>query len=111
MEIRMTFRKKKYVTHGLTEQPFPIIVGSFDNITACYVAVNDICYKVENPLKAIDITFKIITTLDDARYPPEAANVWDFISAGIYDISTKNQNISVVELLADIRRTSSSDDF
>jgi len=46
-------------------QPFIIIVGpSVREIESYYVVVDDVLYKLDNILKAIDICFKIFMVLD-----------------------------------------------
>lgn len=90
--------------YGYTEQPLPIIVGSYNAIEACYVNINDTFYKVENVLKAVDITFKIYHVLN-VQYPPEAAIVWTFIERGIYEIMTNTTEnyVSVSTLISDLQ--------
>lgn len=82
----MARRQEKYEQYGLTAQPVPIWVGSFQNIDASYVNINDQIYKVESPVKAIDVCFKLYFALE-AKYPPEATLPWLLIQKGIYNIS------------------------
>jgi hypothetical protein len=63
-------------------QPYVVIVGnqelnSNDSI-GYYTVINDIYYKLETPIKALDICFKSFHTLN-LHYPQEAEQIWWFI--------------------------------
>jgi len=80
-------------------QPFIIIVGpSVREIESYYVVVDDVLYKLDNILKAIDICFKIFMVLD-AQYPIECEQVWLFFQLYIYKQPTENDKVikSVIE--------------
>lgn len=76
-----------YEPYGLKLMPQAVVVGeSVDNITSCYVRVNGVNYVVDNPLKAVDITFKIIHALD-SEYPKEIRREWFFLERCIYKMN------------------------
>lgn len=85
----------------LTAQPIPITVG-LDDITA-YVSINEILYKVETPLKAVDLCFKVFHAIN-ANYPYEVEACWMFIQKFFFDIKTKfdKNYTSVNALISDI---------
>lgn len=93
-------RKKKLSAFGLTLQPIPIIVGSsLDEITNCYVLVDDHMYEVPTPLKAVDLCFKTIHS-QHLLYSAEAEQVWMLIQIGIYNIHTQwDKNYTSVNTL------------
>ncbi|XP_030755825.1 uncharacterized protein LOC115882120 isoform X1 [Sitophilus oryzae] len=104
VEITLEQRKDKYQAFGLTAQPVPIWVGELKNIVASYVSVNDAVYKVESPLKAIDVTFKLYFALG-AQYPPEAKLAWLLLQKGIYNIHENEKSyISLTTILSDIKK-------
>lgn len=99
-------RQEKLKRHKLTCQPIPIIVGpTLHQISASYVSINDTLYKVETPLKAVDITFKILHVLD-AKYSADAEIVWTFIQKYIYELETVYDKsfVSVSSLIGDLSR-------
>ncbi|KAK3912992.1 Acetyl-coenzyme A carboxylase carboxyl transferase subunit beta, chloroplastic, partial [Frankliniella fusca] len=74
---------------GKPLQPFPVIVGPTENdITECFVVVNDIKYSVDNPLLAFDCAFKIYQVLN-CNYPVQASYSWLFVQQALYKLSTK----------------------
>lgn len=93
-------RKKKLLGFGLTLQPTPILVGStLDEITNCYVLVDDHMYEVPTPLKAVDLCFKIIHS-QHLLYSREAEQVWMLIQIGLYGINTEwDKNFTAVNTL------------
>jgi len=91
---------EKAFSSGLTVQPYIVIV---DN-TISYTVVNDLLFKLETPIKALDICFKAFHTLN-LEYPKEAEQVWHFNSEyffGITDI--KHKFIGVKSLVNDLSK-------
>lgn len=87
-----------------TLQPFIVIVGqNLRNIDSYYVVVDDVLYKLDNILSAIDTCFKIFMVLD-ARYPTESEQVWLFLQQYIYKQETQYDKIikSVIEFREEI---------
>ena len=97
------YKEKLRVEH-LTCQPLPVFVGNLLGIEAAYVLVNDVLYKADSSLKAIDLCFKISVALDCA-YSKRALSLWIFIQKAVYDIhfDTDHCNRSVNALLGDVR--------
>ncbi|KAL0114848.1 hypothetical protein PUN28_006123 [Cardiocondyla obscurior] len=94
-------RKEKYVKYGLNQGVQSIIVGDdLDNIKHSFVAINDVLYEVETPLKAIDIAFKVTQALD-TKYPAECSREWLFLQLAVYEIKTSyDKDISDAKVLA-----------
>lgn len=89
MHSEIKERREKLSNFKLTLQPQAIIIGpSETDITNSLVIVDTIQYKVESPLKAIDIAFKCIHALH-AEYPKESEQVFLFLQKVIYNINTK----------------------
>ena len=81
--------KDKYEPFNLQLTPRAIIVGQDkDSIVKSYVRVNAVLFEVESPLRALDITFKIIHALD-AQYPKESEREWLFLEKAVYKINLK----------------------
>lgn len=71
-----------------TLQPLAAVVGlTPQNITESYVAIDDILYKLDSPLRAVDLCFKCIHALH-AQYPVQSERPWLVLQQIIYDIST-----------------------
>lgn len=104
MEIKLAHRRSKYELYGFTAQPIPIVLGSIDQIDACYVNVNTVFYKVDSISKAVDLTFKVYHVLE-AQYPPEAKLVWLFIQQGIFEIFTEHDDkfVCVSTMISDLK--------
>lgn len=94
-------RREKYIKYGLNQGVQAIIVGDdLDHIKHSYVAINDILYEVETPLKAIDIAFKAIHALD-SKYPTECIREWLFLQRAVYEIKTSyDKNTNDTKVLA-----------
>lgn len=104
MEPALKQRKEKYEKLKITLQPLPIIIGrDLDNIEASYVNVNNVLYNIDNPLKAVDICFKIYHVLN-ASYPVECEHVWLFLQKLVYAINTPYDKnfVSVNSFISDI---------
>ncbi|XP_071573443.1 uncharacterized protein [Temnothorax nylanderi] len=71
-----------------TLQPLAAVVGlTPQNITESYVAIDDILYKLDSPLRAVDVCFKCIHALH-AQYPVQSERPWLVLQQIIYDIYT-----------------------
>ncbi|XP_077275891.1 uncharacterized protein LOC143904818 [Temnothorax americanus] len=57
------------------------------NITESYVAIDDILYKLDSLLRAVDVCFKCIYALH-AQYPVQSERPWLVLQQIIYDIYT-----------------------
>lgn len=90
---------EKSLRFGLTLQPYVVIINS----TEIFTVVNNIYYKLETPLKALDICFKIFFALN-VHYPAESEQVWFFIQKYFYEINLKSDKsiLSVQTLMNDL---------
>jgi len=68
--------------------------------------VNDILYKVDTPLRAIDLCFKIFHVMN-ASYPPEAETAWTFIEQIVYKFPKTKTYVSVNSLMSDVVKLTS----
>jgi hypothetical protein len=92
-------RKKRALKYGLTVQPFVVIVGQLTNITARYVYINGIRYKIENVLHAIDICFKSFFVFD-IEYPMESRQLWTLLQQSIYKLQVPKTQASLSQVAA-----------
>jgi len=89
-----------------TVQPYIIAVGlHFTAIEAFYIVIDDVMYKMENALKAVDILYKIFQILN-VKYPPACEQVWLFIQTYVYGRTTKwdKNDKSVMNLIDQLKR-------
>jgi len=66
--------------------------------------VNDILYKVDTPLRAIDVCFKIFRVMN-ASYSPEAETA--FIEQVVYKFQKTQTYVSVNSLMSDVMKLTS----
>lgn len=81
-------KRREAVDNRRTLQPFMIIVGSIRDISAIYVIVELIKYKVNSILEAVDLTFKIFFVAH-CEYPMESCHIWLFIQRAFQRFSTE----------------------
>lgn len=81
-------------------QPLLIVVGqTLTNITATYIQIDSVRYKLRTPVAALDACQKAYHALD-AEYPQECKAVWYFIQHYFYNLYLKeDENISQVASL------------
>lgn len=94
LEPAIEARRKFISTYGkgATVQPYVAIVGeSHTSISASYVCINNIVYKLDSLLKAVDICFKSFYALD-LEYPAESEQVWLTIQKILYSITLPNKD-------------------
>ncbi|XP_030750822.1 uncharacterized protein LOC115879167 isoform X2 [Sitophilus oryzae] len=100
-------KRKKLVKYGLPLLPFVIIEGaSYTDINQIYVSYDSIMYRVVSVLKAVDICFQLMHTLN-LKYPYECEHVWMFIQLGIYNLKTVYDKIP--NILDIVNKIKSSD--
>ena len=80
--------KDKYEPYNLALGAQAIVVGpDLDTISNSFVRINSTMYEVENPLKALDITFKAMHALD-CKYHKESIREWLFLEKAVYQLNT-----------------------
>ena len=85
----MIARRNKLSDFGLTDQPCAVIIGkTLDTIENCYIFIANHKFKVEPPLRCMDITFKAQHALH-ACYPPKREQLWLFLQRAVYKFRTK----------------------
>lgn len=81
--------RKNLKSRGLRLQPLVVFVGpSITDVTASYVQIDTIRYKLRTPLAAIDTCFKAFHAVD-AAYPVESQAVWLLIQRFFYELYLK----------------------
>jgi hypothetical protein len=68
-----------------TVQPQIVIIGNLLQIQKVFVSVDNVFYRAESVLKAIDMVFKTYIALD-MKYPFACQQVWVYIQQYLYDI-------------------------
>lgn len=87
-------RSKMYKEMGLGCQPYVIAVGTEIKSLECFfVVLENILYKFDSALKAVDTCFKIFNVLN-IMYPLESELVWIFIENFFYKISNTKSKLS-----------------
>lgn len=82
-------RKVKFAELGFRIQPIIIIVGpTLTQIKEYLVWYDNINYKFDSFLMALDITFKLIFALN-LKFNLESLQVWQFIQRQMYNITTR----------------------
>jgi len=76
---------EKAVQYGSTLQPYIVIVDNTD----IYAVINSIYYKLETPLRAIDICYKCYFALN-LQYLQESEQIWLFIQNYFFDTTLKS---------------------
>lgn len=67
-------------------QPFVLLVGqSWDSVTDSYVVIDRRTYNLENPIRAVEVCFKIFYSLHCA-YSNFSKPVWLLIQGSIYEL-------------------------
>ncbi|KAK0070934.1 hypothetical protein PV325_013831, partial [Microctonus aethiopoides] len=78
IEPSLQLRKEELRKAGLTLQPIPVFVGPIASIEAAYVAFDDVLYKVDSSLHAVNLCFGLYFALE-AAYPERSASLWRFL--------------------------------
>ncbi|XP_072766491.1 uncharacterized protein [Anoplolepis gracilipes] len=76
----------------ITLQSYIVILGSLSEVKEIYVQIDDILYKTNSTLKAIDVCFKIFHVFQ-VSYPLMSEHFWMLIQKGIYNLNTKWDSI------------------
>ncbi|XP_021708285.1 uncharacterized protein LOC110681115 isoform X2 [Aedes aegypti] len=84
-ETELARLNKQNTKRGVPDYPVIVVVGEdVKGANQFIVCFNDIAYKAETFLKAVDITFKIYKAYGIA-FPLEATGPWQFIATYFYD--------------------------
>lgn len=107
-------RRRKETARKLkdTVQPYIIAVGpQLTTVEAFYIIIDDLMYKMDNVLKAIDILYKIFQVIN-IKYPAGCEQVWLFIQQYIYGRKTKwdKNDKSVMNLIDQLNRIQETSD-
>lgn len=100
---KITKRREKLKSYALTVQPFGVVIGDLTSPNYIIV-VDEVEYKVETGIRALELLFKLFHGLD-IEYPVEATHVWEFIQEAVFKIKNKQNRISpsTSSLLGDIQ--------
>lgn len=88
---------------GLSQQPYVIGVGEISAIETYYVIIDEIRYKFDNFVKALDICFKSHYVLN-IDYSKESQLIWLFIQIYFFNIRHANDktSTSLISLIAEL---------
>jgi hypothetical protein len=110
----ISIKNTKATSFGITVQPYIAFICSDPQnelvVTASYIIINKYIFKVETPLKAIDICFKSFFALN-LIYPVQSNHIWEFIQKFFYDIYLKKDKRYqfVDNIISDFKLISNSD--
>jgi len=81
LQARAAFKKETF-------QPVAIVVGeNLESIEDSYVVINERMYRVESPLRAVDVTFKVFHSLH-LQYPQQSEVLWMLLQKLVYGLNT-----------------------
>ncbi|RVE41345.1 hypothetical protein evm_014007 [Chilo suppressalis] len=82
--------KENYFQRGLPLGPQLFAVSpDEDNITECFLIINDTMYNIDSPLKAFDIFFKLFHALN-CCYPKQTERELYFLQRAVYKIQCRS---------------------
>ncbi|KYM94584.1 hypothetical protein ALC62_14782 [Cyphomyrmex costatus] len=92
LQVQLDLRQEKLTRYGCQLQPLVAIVGpKLEEIHQNFVVLGVRKYfEVNTPLKAIDVYFKTFHALY-IQYPPECAQIWQFIQRAAYEMPRNHQ--------------------
>lgn len=92
--------KNKFRSLDLTFQPSLLIIGELEQICVIY---DEIYYKTDSILSALDICFKLFFVLN-LKYSPQSAQVWQFIQKYFFEISVDGEKCftQISSLISDL---------
>ncbi|KAK3925134.1 Halomucin [Frankliniella fusca] len=79
-------RRNRFEALKAPIQPYITVVSDEETITATYVVVDEIYWKVSSVLKALDVCWKACFCLN-CNYSPEAQHLWLLIQKTLYKVS------------------------
>ncbi|XP_031334783.1 uncharacterized protein LOC116164711 [Photinus pyralis] len=102
--INLAIQNKTEVAYqkGRRVQPYIVFVGpSLSEISHNYVVVDNIKYKCESSVQAVDTLFKLFHVCN-IHYPPESEHIYLIIQKAIYKINTNfdKQIPSIMEIVS-----------
>lgn len=94
--------ENQFAIHNLTLQPYVILCGPLNNVTASYAVVGKRKYCVASPLEAVDICYKSIKVFK-SHYCKSCSLAWEFLGFNIYKCDSKSVNACVSSLIFDLK--------
>lgn len=87
-------------------QPYLLFVGSYNQVSSSYIVVDELKFPVENPLAAVDLTFKIFWAAN-LKYPQDCVTLWLFLQRAVYQIKVSTDKIGTQlnKLFSALRQT------
>lgn len=83
-------------------QPYVLMCGSLQEVTASYAVVGGHNYCVSTPIEAIDVCFKSTKVLG-TRYCQVCSSSWQFLELHAYNFTCKSVEKSVSNLLIEFQ--------
>lgn len=100
-------QKRTHLAAGTTFQPVAVFVGTLNNIQDSYVIVDNLKFRLNSPIDALDLVLKIFFVLD-CKYPDAAQYVWRLIETIGFDlphVKTEKLPVSFTTLVNDFKNT------
>ncbi|KAK3932764.1 LOW QUALITY PROTEIN: Glutamate racemase 2 [Frankliniella fusca] len=79
-------RRDRYSKLKAPMQPYIAVVTGEESVTASYVVIDDILWKVSSVLKAVEVCWKACFSLN-CDYSREAQHLWLLVQKALYNIS------------------------
>ncbi|CAG9814689.1 unnamed protein product [Phaedon cochleariae] len=102
IELIYSRRKKKLEEFDITLQPFVVVTGEFRNLQYYIIIDNEIRYKLNSCIRALELVFKLFHSLD-VEYPSESEHIWLFIGEMIFNMCPSKKNSCTASVVADIK--------
>ena len=88
--------------HEVPLQPYVVICGSLDEVTASYAVIGIKKYSVSSPIEALDVCFKSVKVLD-TKFNVVSSSIWQFMRYYIYGFEERSVEKSVSTLIAELK--------
>lgn len=82
-------------------QPSVCVVGEL-NKPSYYIIVNDIKYKTDTSIRALELTFKLFHAIA-LDWPLESEHIWLFIQQLVFEIKSNKRSPATETVISDIR--------
>ncbi|XP_031350570.1 uncharacterized protein LOC116176215 isoform X3 [Photinus pyralis] len=93
LQEKRSSRRQKLSTYGISDQPYACVAGNLEAVNNFYiVVVNDVVYKVDSSIRALELLFKLYHALD-VEYPAESEHIWLFIQEIVFNIKSRSTYI------------------
>ncbi|KAJ8966517.1 hypothetical protein NQ317_002527 [Molorchus minor] len=102
LEQRVILRRERLFSYGMSMQPSVCIVGELAEPTF-YIIVDDIRYKIDTSIRALELIFKLYHTFD-LDWPIESEHIWLFLEQLVFEMKSGKKCSSTETIIADIKK-------